>query len=215
MTIKLVSPVANLMMRKDLHPDLVRLLTIAAVQTHQNGGLFEKRFEFPNVEWADIVPEKEDMAYLERIKSGNAVFDRYLPFQFAALVDRYLLFILPFVLIALPLLSRTPLVYGWYMNSKVNRWYKTVHGIEIRTDAMQLPEIDAAITQLEAMDQKLSQELTVSTSYMPNVYTLRGHVDYVITQLRKRRERLTAEAQQATPSAATEEFADRVAPALG
>jgi uncharacterized protein len=198
--VKLVSPVANLMMRKDLHPDLVRLLTIAAVQTHQGGGLFEKRFEFPNVDWADIAPDKEDMAYLERIKGGNSIFDRYLPFQFAALVDRYLLFILPFVLIALPLLSRTPLVYGWYMNSKVNRWYKTVHGIELRSGTMQLPEIDVAITQLEAMDEKLSHELTVSTSYMPNVYTLRGHVDYVITQLRKRRERLTGDTELSTPS---------------
>jgi len=199
--VKLVSTVANLMITRDLHPDLVRLLTLAAVQTHQDGGLFEKRREFPNADWADIAPDQEDMAYLQRIQGGNAMFDRYLPFEAAALVDRYLLFILPFVLIVLPLLSRTPLVYGWYMNSKVNHWYKTVHRIELRTGAMQLPEIDEAIGQLDAMDEKLAHELTVSTSYMPNVYTLRGHIDYVGAQLRKRRERLTSEAFAAQASA--------------
>jgi len=43
-------------------------------------------------------------------------------FQFHAVIDRYLLFILPLALIVLPLLGRGSLLYQAYMRNKINRW---------------------------------------------------------------------------------------------
>lgn len=188
--IKLVATEANLVVRNELHPDLLRLLTIAAVELHGPGGFFADRNYFPNTQNTDLPISREAMTYVERIKSGDSTLDRYFPFWLAALVDRYLLFILPIALIVLPLLGRSPLLYQAYMRNKVNRWYKLVHGIELRVDKMQLAEIDAAIAELEEVDQKITHELTVSNSYMPNVYDLRTHVQYVIGQIEKRKVRL-------------------------
>lgn len=192
--IKLLATEANLVIRNDLHPDLLRLLTIAAVELHSQSSFFADRNYFPNTRNADLPISREALTYVERIKSGDSTLDRYLPFWIAAVVDRYLLFILPIALIVLPLLGRSPLLYQAYMRNKVNRWYKIVHKIELRVDDMQLSEIEAAVAELESVDRKVANELTVSNAYMPNVYDLRTHIQYIIEQVEKRKARLTGRA---------------------
>jgi hypothetical protein len=115
----------------------------------------------------------------------------------AALVDRYMIFVVPLLLIVLPLLGRSPLLYQWYMRHKVTRWYTRVRKLELRVSTMDVPEIDAAIGELEAMDETLARELTVSSTYMPSVYDLRTHIQYVAHQLERRRARLTSASSNA------------------
>jgi TRAP transporter TAXI family solute receptor len=194
-TVDLLSTRANLMVRADLHPDLLRLLSIAAVRLHSPGDLFSEPDEFPNTVYTDIPVSRNAKAYLENVKSGNSTLDRYLPFWLAALVDRYMIFVVPLLLIALPLLGRSPLLYQWYMRHKVTRWYTRVRKLELRVSAMNVSEIDAAIAELDAMDDKLARELTVSSAYMANAYDLRTHIQYVAHQLERRRARLTSAAQ--------------------
>ena len=200
--IRLLSTRANLMMRQGFHPDLVRLLSIAAVTYFSPGSFFAEPDEFPNTVYTDLPVSREAKAYLEQVKNGNSQLDRYLPFWLAAVIDRYLLFVVPLLLIFVPLLGRSPLAYQWYMRNKVTYWYKVVHKMELRVENMQAPEIDAAIAELEGLDDKLARELNVSTGYMPDVYDLRTHIQYVIGQLQKRRALLTADAAETSPEAA-------------
>jgi uncharacterized protein len=212
--IKLLSTRANLMVRQGFHPDLVRLLSIAAVTYFSPGSFFAEPDEFPNTIYTDLPVSKEAKAYLEQVKNGNSQLDRYLPFWLAAVIDRYLLFVVPLLLIFLPMLGRSPLLYRWYMRNKITHWYKFVHDMELRVENMEVPEIDAAIAELESLDDTLARELNVSTGYMPDVYDLRTHIQYVIGQLQKRRDLLasadtagtaeTAETSETAAAAAAE-----------
>ena len=188
--ITLLATEANLVVRNDFHPDLLRLLTIAAVELHSPGGFFADRNYFPNTLNTDLPISREALTYVERIKSGDSTLDRYLPFWAAAVIDRYLLFILPIALIALPLLGRSPLLFQAFMRNRVNRWYRTVHKIELPLDTMQPDEIEVALAELEELDEKIAHELTLSNAYMPNVYDLRTHIQYVIGKVEKRKARL-------------------------
>ncbi len=98
----LLATTANIIIRKDLHPDLLRLITIAAVDTHWRGDLFAKRNEFPNSDYSDLPVDRREQAYMARIKSGESTLDNYLPFSFAAIADRYLLFVLPIMFLVIP-----------------------------------------------------------------------------------------------------------------
>lgn len=200
--VKLISPSVNLVVRNDLHPDILRLLAFTAVELHSPGGFFAQRKEFPSTLNGDLPVSKEGETYLERIKNNEFMLDNYLPFWASALFDRYLLFVLPLALIFLPLLGDSPLLYQAYMRRKVNRWYKEIRKIEQDTDTMEPADIDNAIVELERIDAVLAHEISVSSAYMPNLYDLREHIEYVIRKLKARKRAL--EPSTTTPESFSE-----------
>ena len=191
----LLTTVAALVARNDMHPDLVRLMVIAAIQTHRSGGKFEKPGQFPNLELTDLPVDPDADAYMRQILGGRTDLDRYLPFWLAAIIDRYLLFVLPALLIILPLLSRSPQAFQWYMRQRIVRWYRLVHEIEYHSQAMDLEQIDSELRHLDEIERTIADELTVTNSYMPQVYELRQHIDFVAGKLRERKLQLQAQAQ--------------------
>lgn len=190
---RLIATTANLVARRDIHPDLLRLLTIAAVETHRGGGLFGATGEFPNADSLDLPIDPRERAYLARIKSGESTLDNYLPFSLAAIADRYWLFILPFVFLFVPLLMRIPWVFRYLNSYKLYRWYKDVRDTELRVDGLDLFQLRQARTELEALDDRLTAETNVGTSYLPAAYDLHIHVEYVLRKLRRREQALQAQ----------------------
>jgi TRAP transporter TAXI family solute receptor len=191
---QLVTTAANLIVRNDFHPDLLRLMTIAVVEVHEAGGLFESRFEFPNFDHADLPIGREERAYLDRIRSGESTLDNYLPFWAAALIDRYLLFVLPIAILLVPIISRSPVLITLYNRRKVTRWYGIVRSIDQRVQHMDLDEVDRALADLDEIEAQLQEKVTVGEGFMSLYYDLRGHIDLVQERLRRRREKLLAEA---------------------
>ena len=174
--------------QRDFHPDLLRLMTIAVVEVHTPGGVFEKRYEFPSLIYTDLPIGPQERAYLERIRSGESTLDNHLPFWMAALVDRYLLFVLPIALLLMPVISRSPVLFTIYNKRKITRWYQTVRSIDRRVAQMDAAEIDRALQNLELIETRLREEVTVSEGYMADYYNLRGHMDLVRGRLARRRD---------------------------
>lgn len=199
----LVSTAANLIVRNDFHPDLLRLMTIAVVEVHEKGGLFERRFEFPNFDHADLPIGREERAYLDRIRSGESTLDNYLPFWAAALIDRYLLFVLPITILLLPMISRSPVLITLYNRRKITRWYRVVRSIDRRIGHMEAGEIDQALADLEWIESQLQDRVSVSDTFMADYYDLRGHIDLMQGRLLRHRARLgeAAGATDAAPNA--------------
>ena len=205
----LLTSVAALVARNDMHPDLVRLMVIAAIQTHRSGGKFEKPGQFPNLELTDLPVDPDADAYMRQILGGRTDLDRYLPFWLAAIIDRYLLFVLPALLIILPLLSRSPQAFQWYMRQRIVRWYRIVHDIEYRSQTMDLAQIDAELLHLDEIERTIADELTVTNSYMPQVYELRQHINFVAGKLKQRKLQLQAQGLTPSPTGAQGQASDQ------
>ena len=199
--VEMVATVANLVVSNEIHPDLLRLLTIAAVLTHETGSALDSRFEFPNVQYADLPVGKEALAYLNRIKSGESILDNYFPFWAAALVDRYLIFVVPIALLLVPMLSRSPLLYQYFIRNSITRWYRTVREAELRANTVASFDIDTEIKRLLDLDLRLTKELSVNNLYWPDVYQLRNSIDLVIRKLERRKRALQAVASADSPLA--------------
>jgi TRAP transporter TAXI family solute receptor len=198
----MLATVANLVVRNDIHPDLIRLLVVAAFETHRQGGRFEKAGEFPNTFHTDLPVNSQAEAYMRQIQQGGSFLDTYFPFWLAAVLDRYMLFVLPALLLLLPILSRSPQAFQWYMRQSVVRWYRIVHELDRRSQTMTLDEIDAALQELDELDHRIGDELIVTNTVMPQVYELRQHIDFVVEKLNKRREALIRQTQaQPSPAA--------------
>jgi hypothetical protein len=173
----------------------MRLMTIAIVRTHSDAGIFEEAGEFPNIDYAELPVDPREQAYIESLKSGESWLDNYLPFWAAALVDRYLLFVLPVALLLVPILSRAPVLIKMFTRMRINRWYNDIRKIELQVDKMDVAGLDSARRRLESLDDYLARELDVGDNYMPDVYNLREHIGYVMTKLQRRKASLTGEAQ--------------------
>jgi len=194
-----LSTVANVVTRADMHPDLLRLLTIAMVRTHEAGGLLEEPREFPNLNHAELPINSVQLAYLEKFKNGESTLDNYLPFWAASIVDRYLILLLPFALIVFPILGRAPEFYGAFINFRINARYRMIRDIDERIPRMNVVEIDRELDRIDDLDTRLMRELQVANQFMPQVFDLRSHLDLLDIKLRKRRDKLTgaAHAEQA------------------
>jgi hypothetical protein len=193
---RILATTANLIVRKDFHPDLLRLITIAAVDTHWRGDqYFAGRNEFPNTDYSDLPVDRRLKAYLERIKSGESTFDNYLPFTWAAVAERYMLFVLPILFLFVPLISRAPLVYVLWNRFKINRWYKLASRIETRLPGMNLEQVRAEVARFDALDNELLELVNVPTGQLPDAYQLHEHIELLLRKLRRREEVLMAEAE--------------------
>ncbi len=179
-------------------------MTIAIVETHEKGGLFEQRFEFPNFQYTDLPIGKEELAYVERIKSGESTLDNYLPFWAAALIDRYLLFVVPIAILFIPLLGRSTWLVTFYNRRKITRWYRVMRDIDVRMAGMNLEQIDAAISTVDGIESQLRESLRVTEVWMPDFYGLMEHIELFQARLQKQRTILVKaeEAQAATAQAA-------------
>jgi TRAP transporter TAXI family solute receptor len=193
---RLVATTANLMARHDVHPDLLRLLTIAAVETHRDGGLFGKTGQFPSSDNVDLPMDQRERTYLARIKSGQSTLDNYLPFSLAAIVDRYWLFILPIAFLFLPLLWRVPWAFAFWNRYKVNRWYLIVRKVERNLDSMDLDQLRSERARLVALDDQMTVETNVGLSYLPAAYDLHWHLEYLIKKVERREQMLLAQAER-------------------
>jgi TRAP transporter TAXI family solute receptor len=208
---RLLSAVANVVIRHDLHPDLIRLMTIALVETHEPGGLFEQPFEFPNATWADLPVSREYVAYLEQIRSGESRLDNIFPFRIAALIDRVYLFVIPVLLLLIPVLLRGPGVYSSLMRRRLYSWYQLLRDIERRAARMNAEQIAVSEDALDKMERRLEEKFSISRGYLAGYYDLRMHIALVRGKLRERQESMTddsaAEAGEGESPAPTESLA--------
>lgn len=188
--VQMVSTVANVIAGEEMHPDLLRLLTIAMVQTHEMGGILEATRQFPNLDYAELPINKVQLAFVERIKRGESTLDNYLPFWAASIIDRYLLFVVPVALIVLPILSRSPRLYTSMVRMRIRRRYRMIREIDSRIHTMSIADIDRELARIDEVQDLLGEQLQVANQFMPEVYDLRGHFDFLEVKLLRRRARL-------------------------
>ncbi len=189
---RLIATAANLVIRNDFHPDLVRLMSIAAVETHENGGLFEERFEFPNYDHADLPIGREQRAYLERVKQGEYTLQD-LPYWATALLDRWLLFAVPLLLLLLALLARRAILIEFLDRRKVDKCYDILRRVDLRASGMDQAAVQDALSVLDAMEMDLVERIVGVEKPRPAFVELRGHINLVRERLLRQQSHLSGD----------------------
>lgn len=186
----LLTDAGILISREDLHPDLQMLLLNAAIDTqNQMFDLFPTDEDFPSTKDLTLPVSSTTEQFL---KEGQTALQRYLPFWIASPLERFYLLMLPFLLLLYPLLRNTPTAYGAYMRRRVFIWYKRVRKLELGLHEYTIDELEEHIRELEALQARLTETLSVSTGYLQTFYNLRVHIRLVMERLRERKAFLEA-----------------------
>jgi len=180
---QLLSPMATLLVRDDMHPALIDLLMQAASEVHGAPGVFQKPGEFPRAGHSEFPLSKEAERYY---KSGKPFLQRYLPFWAATLIDRMVVMLVPLLAVLVPLFKFAPQLYGWRVRSRIYRRYGELKFLEneLNEDPGRHSRAEW-LAKLDAVETDASRIRTPLT-FSDMLYTLRGHIDLVREMILRR-----------------------------
>ncbi len=176
----LVASSVELVARADLHPAISDLLLETMHEVHGRPFLLQKAGEFPAAREHDLPLGADARRYYQ---SGKRWLYKVLPFWIASLVDRFLVVLLPLVLLLVPVVRVVPNVYRWRIRRRVYRIYGAL--LDLERDALGRRAEPAALLERLAAIERRAESLTLPVSYTNELYVLREHVMLV-------RERVTA-----------------------
>ncbi|WP_296219409.1 TAXI family TRAP transporter solute-binding subunit [Pseudomonas sp. UBA2684] len=175
-----LSPVAMLIVNQAFHPGLAPLILQAAREVMKSGTLLDKAGAYPSAEPRTLTLSSDAEHYYS---NGLPLLQRYLPFRIASLADRYIILLIPLLVVLIPLFKAVGPLYRWRIRARIYRWYKYLREIDRQLDAGTLPErLDAEVERLEQLEDKLAK-VDVPLSYSNELYELHVHLRYVIERL--------------------------------
>lgn len=184
---QLLSTTAAVVVRRDLHPALINLLTQAVIAVHSQprtgpGG------EAALLHRAGAFPVSEDQEFqlapdAQRVyKSGAPFLQRYMPFYWAVLVDRLVVFLVPTLGILVPTFRFAPTLYTWRVRRRFLQRYKELKRIEARIEPTPTA-IARALADVERIEEHVNR-IPVPLSFSNQLYDLRQHIDVVRRRLK-------------------------------
>jgi TRAP transporter TAXI family solute receptor len=174
--VRLISPTASLVAAEGLHPALVPLFIEAAETIHGEGGMFERAGEFPSAKNLAVEPS---FAAAHYYATGPNFLYRILPFRTAAMLDRLKIMLLPLLTLLLPLLKFAPPLYRWRIRSKIYRWYRVLHDLELQSNQLaDSGDRSKLIEKLRHIEREITS-VRVPPSYGSEFYNLRMHLEQV------------------------------------
>ena len=172
---KLVAVAASLVARKDLNDSLIPALLKAVTEVHREGGVLERRGQFPSIDFVDIPLNDDARRY---ITNGPSLLYRWFPYRTAVLLDRLKILILPF-LVLIPLFRVAPPLYNWRIRSRIYRWYAAVREIDaVIEQEANAGDAEAAMKRLKEIEKEVAS-VSVPLSYTGELYQLRLHIGFI------------------------------------
>jgi len=175
-----IAPTAMLAAREDLHPALVDLLLVAALEIHGRSSLLSDPGQFPTAQYADLPISDEATRYY---RYGPPFLQRVLPFWAATLVDRLKIMLLPLLALLIPLVKLMPPLYRWRIRSRFLRLYDEVKSLDPDyVGNLTDDDVTANLRELDRIDQTVTQ-ISVPRTYAGELYKLRRDIDLVRRRL--------------------------------
>lgn len=172
----LLSPVAQIVVRENLHPAIQALLIEAAYSAHSSGSMLSEPGFFPTPKLADIPLSQEADRYY---RDGPSVLRRIFPFDVANFLERAWVFIIPLATLIFPLVRASPPIYRWRIRRKIYVWYRHLRDLEAAgRSAGTLEEREEVLERLHALQVDASR-IQVPLSFTDDLYRLRAHIRFV------------------------------------
>lgn len=198
--ITLLSTTVALIVRADLDPALVNLLTLAVINHPRSGFdkagdpiLFYKPGEFPSgsdpeydiSKEARLVYKTGELPFVLRLVApANKRFG--IPFSITAFMAAHgskLILLIPVLAVLFPLVRALPALYVWTVRRRLIYWYRQLKALERKVDTAQAFEhIEASRAEIERIDTAV-RRIRVPLYFSDRLYDLRLHIDLVRQRL--------------------------------
>jgi TRAP-type uncharacterized transport system substrate-binding protein len=179
--INLVATTNVVLVRKEIHPAIIDLLTQAIMEAHSAPGLFQKAGDFPTQTDPEypIAQSARDF-----YTSGPSYMNRYLPFWMTSYVQRVIAVLVAVIAIVLPVFNYAPRLYLWFIRERIRRLYRRLRLVDraLLTD-LTAPQVQTLQSDLESIARAAT---IVPMRNSELFFELRNHIDRTRTNLTAR-----------------------------
>jgi len=149
--VNLIATTNVVLVRKDLHPELIYLLARVMHEEHRGSTIFNRAGEFPTQTDPEYSMADEAVDFY---KNGPSFLQRYLPFWMIHYAKRVIAIVVTFIAIIIPIFTYAPRIYGWLLHSYLNKLYRRALAVESQMDAELTPlDIDALQSDLKNLSR--------------------------------------------------------------
>ena len=191
--VDLIGTTNAVVVREDLHPEIIDLLAKTLVEVHGGAGLFQRAGEFPTQ--TDPEFPVADGAR-EFYKNGPSYFNKYLSYWTVSLIKKIAAVILSCAVLLVPFSNFVPKLTGWVVRDRMRSLY---HGLRIIETSMQTDltaaQLDALQSDLEGIDRS-ANDLGVPIRHSDLFFDLKIHINHVRQGLGLRRAALHSETRK-------------------
>src|SRR5262245_36044743 len=154
--VALIANVNRVLVRSDLHPEIVYLLSKAMLEEHSEPGIFTRPGEFPK----STDPEYPlHASAVEFYKNGPSFMQRHIPLWLSAHIQRLIAVVATVIAVIIPLFHYLPMLYRWTVRRRLLYWYGRLQALEASIDSnssgkhltevqIELQRIDEAVSRI-------------------------------------------------------------------
>jgi TRAP-type uncharacterized transport system substrate-binding protein len=170
--ISLVSTTNVVLVRKEIHPAIIDLLSQTILEAHGGPGLFQKTGDFPT----QTDPEYPfSQGARDFYKSGPSYLNRYLPFWMTNYVQRVIAVLVAVVAIVLPVFNYAPKLYLWFVRQRVRRLYRRLRLVD---KALLAQPTTSQVQTLQGELENITRAATIVPMRNSELFfDLRNHID--------------------------------------
>jgi TRAP-type uncharacterized transport system substrate-binding protein len=174
--VTLIGTTTKVLVRSDLHPEIVQLLLQAMVETHSGPDIFQRSGEFPN---STDVEYPVASAAIDFYKNGPSFMQRHLPLWLSVHAQRAIAVLVTAIALGLPLFRFLPSAYIWLTRRRLVYWYAQLKALEASFDAAPM---DKRLTEKQAEIERIEEAVShihFPLTFSDQLYNLRSHIDIV------------------------------------
>ena len=174
--VPLMGTTAKVLVRGDLHPEIVQLLLQTMVEVHGGRQIFQRSGEFPNSTDTEypVAP-----AAIDFYKNGPSFMQRHVPLWLSVHAQRAIAVLVTAVALSFPMFRFLPTAYNWINRRRLFYWYAQLKKLEASFDTspanQHLAKAQAEVERIEEAVSHIHFPLTFSDQ----LYNLRSHIDIV------------------------------------
>jgi len=195
--VSLIALTNTVVIRNDLHPELIHLLAEALSEEHGGPGIFQRAGDFPTLTDPEFPIAQ---SALDFYRSGPSFLNKFLPFWITSYAKRAIAVLVAGFAIVLPLFSYAMTLYRWFVERRLRSIYQHLRDVEaaLKKDVT-MSDVAAMESDLEVIGRRISN-FKVPMRLSDLFYSVKSHFDVVHLRLEMRRNELQGRAPTSVPS---------------
>src|SRR5579885_318143 len=174
--------------RKDVHPELIYLFAQVMKEVHGGAGVFQNLGEFPTQTDPEYPMAEEAVDFY---RNGPSFLHRYLPFWMINSAKRAAAILIAAVAVIIPIFTYAPRLYAWLVNARLLRLYRRLRAVNAQLKRqLTTDQIGALQGDLDSIDHAAN---ILPMRHSDLFFSLLMHIDMTRTRLAARLAELQGE----------------------